>query len=281
MNISQLHEKIVSSTAGNGIWGVVIKNVATKEGVSLNEDVSFNAASIIKLPIMAAAFADVYDQKLQLDERIVIRQSDYAMGSGIIHYLSPGLALTIYDLIVLMIVSSDNTATNILIDLVGMKRINEIMQQLGMNNSKIEHKLGLFYTGQEVRNVITAGDVAAMLSRVAEGTFLHRYACQQMISIMQKQIYRDGIPRYFPAPNKQFAGELPIWEFANKTGWISGIQHDVGILHTAHLGIYTITVLSNYVSTQSKALKQIAEIGRHAYEYIASKENAGEGRLST
>lgn len=276
MNKEQLLEKITACTANNGVWGVVVENVATKQRVALNENVVFNAASIIKLPIMAAAYAEVYNNKIQLDERVLIRQSDLAMGSGVIQFLNPGATFTIYDLIVLMIVTSDNTATNLLINMIGLDRINEIMQVLGMKNSKLEHRLGLLYTGQQLRNVITANDLASMLAMLAEGKFLHSYACQQMISIMQKQLYRDGLPRYFQGRSKQLATELPDWEFANKTGWIAGIQHDAGILQTTHVGVHTITVLANYESTQAVALEQIAEIGKYAFAYIESNENARE-----
>src|SRR5699024_5872620 len=101
----------------------------------------FAAQSIIKVPIMAAIFTAYENGEFFLSEKRTIRKEDLVGGSGVIQHLSPGTELSIYDLMMLMIIQSDNSATNILIDLVDFELINQVMQEGGMRDSRLNKKL--------------------------------------------------------------------------------------------------------------------------------------------
>ncbi|AJY75100.1 serine hydrolase [Paenibacillus beijingensis] len=264
-NIEQL-----TGQAG-GMWGVTVTDLHSGEKMTLNGSEPFNSASIIKVPIMAAAFAAVYDGELALGSRIECRLDDMAGGSGIMRHLTPGVALTVNDLITLMIIQSDNTATNMLIDALGTNRIQATVAELGMTNTRFYHKVGLMMAQPEGRNTITADDAAIMLTRLGEGSFISRHACQQMIDIMKNQQYRNGLPQQLPAAGAGPVGILPEWELANKTGWVDGIQHDAGILYAKGRAV-AVTVLSRNGGTPSEALACIAAIGREVYRYMCRQE---------
>ncbi|GIO15205.1 hypothetical protein J19TS2_47600 [Cohnella xylanilytica] len=253
-----------------GVWGITVEDLDTGARFELNGNELFNAASIIKLPIMAAAFAAAHDRELNLGERVVLEAEDFAGGSGVLQHLSPGLSFAVYDLIVLMIIQSDNAATNKVIDLVGAERIGRTMEELGMNRSKFHHKTGLNYPHPPGRNIVTSADTAALLKRLAEGSYLTRHACKRMIDILKKQQIRNGLPHELPAPDEGPVGRLPDWELAHKTGWVSGIQHDAGILYARGRSL-VVTVLTRDAGEgrPARALAGIAELGRAAYEYAA------------
>ncbi|WP_348775016.1 serine hydrolase [Psychrobacillus sp. NEAU-3TGS] len=127
--INQLTEQ------SKGIWGIVIEDLYGDERWELNGDELFYAASVIKVPIMVAVFSAVERDEISLTAEIILKEDDFVGGSGVIQHLTPGTALSICDIVMLMIIQSDNTATNILIDLVGVEPIVQTMKEAGMEKS--------------------------------------------------------------------------------------------------------------------------------------------------
>ncbi|WP_224653647.1 serine hydrolase, partial [Escherichia coli] len=128
---------------------------------SINGDECFYAASIIKVPIMAAVFAAAEKGVVRLGERLPLRRDDIVGGSGVLQFMSPGIELPIYDLLTLMIIQSDNTATNMLIDLIGMETIQAFLKELGMERSEIHHKFMIVQANRVHSNEITASEMTA------------------------------------------------------------------------------------------------------------------------
>ncbi|WP_137789430.1 serine hydrolase [Bacillus sp. E(2018)] len=212
--------KLISS--GEGTYGVSIYHFETKESFEHHSDELFYSASIIKVPIMAAVFAHAAEGKCSLSDKIPVREEDIVPGDGIIKHLSPGMEWTIHDLIVLMIIESDNTATNVLIDLLGIDQINTYMKEWGFDQSHLHHKLQIKAAREPGKmNVLTAHEINEFLKKIALGSVVSLYSCKKMIDILKQQKMNDLLPSLLPEVNG-LIGMIPNWEFAHKTGYVSG-----------------------------------------------------------
>lgn len=258
-------ERIIAKAGGK--WGIVVEDLDTNKRLTINEKDQFAAQSIIKIPIMVALFAAQYEKKIDFSELINLKREDIVQGAGNLQFLSPGIQLPIYDLITLMIIQSDNTATNMLIDLLGLEEINRIMEHFGMEKSCLRKKLMIYpVTEHDCENYITASDSSLLLNKMAKGKIISRYSSEQMIKILKQQQIRNGLPAYLPGNNNEIIGVLPKWELANKTGWGTEHQHDVGILYINQRSV-TISALSQDINS-IRSLTALAEIGKAVYEYV-------------
>lgn len=257
--------RIISGAEGS--WGVTVSEIGRKTYYAHRADEPFIAESIIKLPIMAAVFAAAAQGRFSLDERVALRQEDLVAGSGVLYRLTPGLLLTIRELVTLMIIQSDNTATNVLIDLVGTAQIEQTMQELGMERSRFVRKLMIYPADCEDNNLVTAGDVARMLEMLAEGRYVSAGACEEMIAILKKQQFCDGLPSLLPKAVSSTGKEEQAcdWEMGSKSGWDTGRQHDAGILYM-NGRCFVIVALSRDVEAEG-ALATLGSLGRTVYEY--------------
>ncbi|MCI3922981.1 class A beta-lactamase-related serine hydrolase [Paenibacillus sp. TRM 82003] len=254
-----------------GHWGVAIEEIGTGERFEWNGSDPFNAVSLIKLPIMAAVFEGAEQRRFRLTDRIDLTDDDRAGGSGVLQHMPSVASLSVRDLVTLMIIQSDNTATNVLIDLVGKERIGSVMSEFEMNGSVFHHKTGLLLARPEGRNTMTANDAAAFFVKLAKGDFLSRYACARMLEILKKQQYDNGLPRDLPPKEPGPVASIPRWELANKTGWVQGVQHDAGILYVRDRA-FAVAALSRDATRPIEALNVIAGIGRAIYAYAVEED---------
>lgn len=265
--ITSLQDSIMSLVEkAGGNWGIVIEDLQTNERWAHQEDRRFYAASVIKVPIMTAVFAEQYAGKLSFEQKVRLRKEDQVGGSGVLEQMTPGIELSVYDLVMLMIIQSDNTATNMLIDLVGKKSIRSIMKKTGMINSQFYNKLMVIPAELEGYNEITAGDMATHLRLMATGKILSYNSCLQMIRILKEQQVRGSLPLHLPDPEHDIIGGLPLWELANKTGSVSTNEHDVGILYVGQKAI-VISALSQDVpaNTARDTIGRICELVYNLY----------------
>lgn len=257
-------EQLVGEAGGT--WAVVLEDLDHKETWRMNENQPFVAASVIKLPIMAAIFAAAAQGELKLGDPLTLKREDLVGGSGVLQHLTPGIKLPIYDLLTLMIIQSDNTATNIMIDLVGIRKVQETMQELGMTDSVFYNKLMTVPVETPARNHITASDISAVLKKFATGQFVSLYACEQMIDILKKQQVQNGLPAYLPDEDSDLVGVNPQWEVASKSGWVPGIHHDAGIFYVGNRTMI-VTALSKDCGTH-KAPETLGKIGQRVFSYM-------------
>lgn len=256
---------------GGGQWGIVVEDLDSDKKIAINENQFFAAQSIIKVPIMAAVFAAYEHGAFFLSDKRPIRKEELVSGSGVLQHLSPGTELSIYDLMMLMIIQSDNTATNILIDLVGFDLINQVMQEGGMKDSCLKKKLMIYpHTEKDVENYLNARDIHEFYKNIALGKIISGYSCLQMIEILKKQQVRNAIPNDLPDQQSNIIGSLPEWQLANKTGWDTHYQHDVGILYVKNHSA-VITILSKGIGSK-QALDVSGKIGRLVYDYLNAKD---------
>ena len=128
-------ESLVRSFAGEA--GVYAINLRTGQEIAVNPDVRFPTASTIKTAVMLEVYHQVAERTLSLDEVVPVKDSERVGGSGVLNGMSPDLVLEVRDLVHLMIVLSDNTATNVLVNRVGTKRIDDRLVGLGLKETKI------------------------------------------------------------------------------------------------------------------------------------------------
>ncbi|WP_144700318.1 serine hydrolase [Fictibacillus phosphorivorans] len=248
-------------SSGKAMYGCSLYDFRTKESFTHYENETFYAASIIKVPIMAAVFAHAFEGKCRLQDKVQIQEEDFVPGDGILKYLSAGMEWTIYDLLVLMIIESDNTATNILIDLIGLENISAHMSGWGLKKSQLKHKLQISPDRKPSElNVITPNEINQFLTQLALGRVVSIKACDMMIKILKQQKMNDLLPSLLPDVEGPI-GMIPNWEAAHKTGDVSGVEHNVGLFYfPGHT--YAISVLSKNVPHRTEPRRIMGEIGQ-------------------
>ncbi len=182
---------------------------------------------------MVEVFAQAKERRFTLEDVMAYTEENRAAGSGILQDLGLGLHLTVKDATVLMIVLSDNTATNMLIDRVGIKAVNERMRQAGLAGTVLYKKVFRPATEplpEEQKKwglgVTTPQDMLLLLEKIYRKELVDAGSSEQMISILKKQRDRDQIPRYF------FGEKWAKVEVANKSGALDRVRNDVGIVFT-------------------------------------------------
>lgn len=204
-----------------GQSGFYYKGLDKGEIVTFNEDKIFQAASIIKIPVLVEAFNQVRLGELDFDRKYEIRKEDKMPSCGALSYMHDGLEVTLRDLCVLMIIHSDNTAANLLIKLLGMGRINQTLIDHGIYMTRINRLLfDEEASKQGLENIMVLEEMVALFEAMYRGTLISRKASAEMLEILKMQRMNDKIPYLLPK-------EVPI---AHKTGEDAGISHDMGIV---------------------------------------------------
>ena len=221
------------------------------EAVGFNEDLPLIAASVIKLPVMVEAVRCIEVGELDPDERVTVPPEAKLPSCGALTYLHDELTVTAMDLITLMIILSDNTATNLLIDRLDMEAVNRTMAELDIPGIALRRKLfDAEQSRRGVENTVTARGIGLLLTRMATGTLLGGKADSQMMSILK---------------NQRLNGKLPFFlhgrgvKIAHKTGEDDGITHDVGVVYAPKP--FVVCMLSNEVDVPAfERLMQDAEL---------------------
>lgn len=209
---------------------------ATGDQYAMQEELPLVAASVIKLPIMVEAFRQRESGQVDWQEEIVIRPEDKLPSCGALTYLHDGIRVTVGDLVTLMIILSDNTATNLLIDKLGMENINATCQALQLKGTKLNRKLfDAAQSAKGIENYVTAGDMCRLLAMLLGGKVVSPAASKEMLEILGNQRLNGKIPFYLHSRG------IPV---AHKTGEDDGITHDVGIILTPNPQI--MCFLSNH-----------------------------------
>lgn len=242
-----------------GEWGIVIEALDGKDSICLNDGAPFTAASVIKIPIMMAAFHEARCGNLRLDDAIVLGKKDKVGGSGVLKELHTGLQITLLDAINLMIVVSDNTATNLVMDAVGRERVNHYMNSKGCTGSRLEAHL-MRPNPRGPWNKITAKDITLLIRGLAEKTIENPGDCDSMISIMERQQYNEKLPRYLPQEAV----------CAHKTGEVRGVTHDAGII-TGPKANFVIVCLSQNLEDTRVGIDVIGKVAKWAYDILSER----------
>lgn len=242
-------EQIYTNLTGK--IGFYYKNLVTDEVIAYNEKQPFIAASVIKIPVLIEILKMIEAKKLNADDKVTILDKYKVPSCGALTYMDEGLEVTIRDLYTLMIIHSDNTATNILINTAGMDNINNTLKELGCSNSKL-NRLLFDSEAQEkgLENYITPYDIGTLLEKIYKKQILSTSICEEIERVMKLQRLNSKIPYLLPKG----------LEIGHKTGEDSGITHDVGIIYGEKPFIFCFTSNETDVIKAEEALRKMALI---------------------
>ena len=262
----------------SGRIGVSIHGIGTSFHYAYQEDELFSTASTMKLMVLGTLLEKCQAGEEDLGRWITYQARDRIGGSGILCDLTPGIQLTVRDAAVLMIVLSDNTATNMCIDLAGgVDAVNAHIFHLGVKGCSINRKLGMTDEetgGMDLSNTSARGFVD-YLTAVRTGKALNEAYTKIFFDILRLQRYKDMFGRYLPLEDyfeEEDDGPYPI--LMNKTGFMLGVRTDAGVLVLPDGREYAYAVMINdspdptYALTNESAML-IAKIGRAFYEEVA------------
>lgn len=251
-------------TAHDGEVGIAIEHLESKASFHYRSDQPMPTASLIKLPLMVTAYHAVSRGELDLDKVIVLTDGDKVPGSGILtEHFSSGAAIALRDYIRLMIRDSDNTATNVVIDQVGLSKTAELMESLGLMNTKLHSKVyrgdtTIFPERSRMFGIgsTTADEMVSLLTRLHAQQLNDEANTKLMMDHLRACSDKSKLPRYLPAGMK----------LAHKTGAIGNCRTDAGIIETV-TGPVVVCVLTNKNEDQSwgdenKAELLCAKVGR-------------------
>jgi beta-lactamase class A len=239
-------EREFAAFAGTG--GVAATNLGTGEEIRVNADTETGTASTIKVPVLIEVFRQVEAGQVDLETKIADSAATRTPGSGILRDLSVGNPLSVRDVAILMIVVSDNTATNMLIDLVGLDRINATMTEFGFPWTQLRNRIDFPKIGDNVKNlaVTTPSELAKIMEALATGRILNDASRAELLRIMRMQHYLDNVPRYLPyTPYAEELGKPDNGlRIANKTGGWTGFRADMALVEWPGTR-YTIGVVTD------------------------------------
>lgn len=262
-NAANLQKKLDKMAASyHGKVALYAKNLTTGETVAIDPNTPVQTASVIKLPLMLQAFEQVKAGKLSLSQPVTLTQDNQVIGSGVLQFMDPGLQLTLKDTITFMMILSDNTATNMVIDTVGLKPTNEMLARMGMKNTYFYKKV--FKPTTEVMppdqkkfglGKTTAEEMAKVLESIYRCDIGDRALCLEMITIMRNQQYQGMIPRYLQ--RKDSTEDLSA--IADKVGELDDVRNDVALVYTVR-GPIIISVFTYDNQDTSWTFENKAEI---------------------
>jgi beta-lactamase class A len=233
-------------------FGIAIQHIESGEQVLINADTVFPTASVFKVPVMVEVFKQSRAGKFGLDDRFELKSSHKTLTTGVLLHLQDGLRLSIRDLLTLMTIVSDNTATTMLMDLVGAENVTATMHALGLTSIYVRmtvhemflHAFGIAdhptigvdelierarrvqmdyqsrtFSRDKDNNIASAADMTQLMAMIYNGQVGDRAACDEMLKILSYQQYNDRVPLY-----------LPWYTVQHKTGTMRGLRNDSGVI---------------------------------------------------
>jgi beta-lactamase class A len=240
-----------------GHVGIAVQDVATGATTGINAGSEMPAASTIKIPVMVEVFKQLAAGSFDLNTRVRLRQSDKDWGSGDLAGAHVGSSYPVSKLLALMIDVSDNTATNMLIRLVGRQRINSEMDDLGLTHTRLTDFIRS--SGTEIRWALRSSpaDMAHLLTAMAKDQLVDEWSSRQMIAILRGQRHNGLIPALLPVGTA----------IAHKTGTLHDTLNDVGIVYLGE-DPYVIAVMTTDLPTLDSGRRFIRGVSRMAYDAL-------------
>lgn len=251
----------VISTRFRGETAILIEDLKTRQTIEINSKKLFPSASLVKVPIMAVLYQAQEEGRINLSDEIVLKRQHKVKSSSRTYYAPCGTKFTVRELIELMITESDNTATNMLVDLLGFGYINQKFLEFGLKNTDLRRGvMDLQWRRAGIENYTTAEDMAYLLRKIYKGELISAKASHEMMDVLKRQKVNDRIPRLLP-------DNISI---AHKTGLLRDTVSDVGIVFTPE-GNFIICVLTRDIRSFNSAKNFIGKIAKCAYDLCYTK----------
>lgn len=257
-----------------GFFALAFEDLQTHHQILWNADTEFHAASTMKTPVMIEVYKQVAAGKRSLQEPVLVKNQFKSIVDGSDYQLNPGddsqeklytqigTRIPLADLVYQMIIRSSNLATNLIIEMVDGKKVTQTMRRLGAR--KIQVLRGVEDQkafDAHLNNTTTAKDLMLIYAKMAEGRIIDKNACADMIRILEDQTDREIIPALLPANVK----------VAHKTGYITGVHHDSGIVFLPDGKKYVLVLLSKNLSDNAAAVSSMAKVSEMIYRFMISQ----------
>jgi len=261
----------------NASWGVYVKSLETGEEIALGADRQMETMSTIKIPLMVEVLEQIKRWKFKLTDKYTFVPTDSQPGTGTIQRLDPGAVMTVKDLLTLMIVVSDNTATEVLYRMVGgPEAVNRRMEALGMTKTRAMSIPSKWFAalraapsteefyrdGRNPFGLSTAREMGRLLEMIERGTLVDKSSSDLMLQIMRGQLYRTRIPRYVSG-----------YRIPHKTGdFLPYVGDDVGVLEADGRTIVISIFTGNHFGSGEILENAIGVIARDVADYFAYRQ---------
>jgi beta-lactamase class A len=270
-------KKLISAefSKQHGTFAVAFKDLTTGEEILINEHELFHAASTMKTPVMVEVYKQAAEGKFSLKDSILIKNefksifdsSLYSLNkkddSDTLIYSHLGEKRTVYSLMYDMIIISSNLATNLIIELVDAKNVTNTLRSIGANDIQVLRGVEdtkAFQAG--MNNKVTAYDLMLLFEKIDKEELVNSEASMAMMDILLNQKFNDIIPANLPKEVK----------VAHKTGWITGIHHDSGILFLPDGRKYVLVMLSKDLKDEEAGVKTMASVSRMIYNHVTGEK---------
>ncbi len=265
-------ERITKSV--NADWGIYIKCLETNEEIALNADRTMETMSVIKIPLMVEAFRQIEAGKFKLTDRVELKDSDKRPGTGVIRSLDAGVPLTIKDLLTLMIIVSDNTATDMMYEKVGgIEPVNRLMESYGLKATRAVTLADAWFkalqsapspeefyrAGKNPFGLSSAHDMGRLLEMMERGEAVSKSASEQMLRIMRGQVYSSRLPKYVTG-----------YRVPHKTGdFLPYVGNDVGVLESRDRRVIISVFTAHHYGVGTNLEDAIGRIAEQTANYFA------------
>ncbi len=256
-----------------GVVGLYAKDLMSGEALSIRGSEQFPSASVIKVPVLVELFAQAERGPIKLSDPLLMLAADQRPGSGVLRFLSTPHTLTVGDAAMLMIILSDNTATNLIIDKVGIRNVNARMDSLGLTQTRLHAKVFLgtsttidtAATRQWGLGVTTPQEMGTLFEKLYQGSAVSAAASKQMLDMLQRNFDYEEIPRLLPAGIS----------VAHKTGKLDASRSDCGIVYNPGrdyvLCIFTRDNQDRSWRMDTEARVTIGELARIVHDGMSAK----------
>jgi len=254
----------------DGVMGVAIEDLKTGDHFLFHEDEVFAQASSIKIAVLTNLYLQAQQGKLKLTDLYTVQASDLVPDSDIMNGLTPGVTrVTLRDLATMMVAVSDNSATNVLIDRVGMSNVNAMLDSFGLARTRLRRKMmDLDAAKQGRENISTPHEMMLLLDAIYHEKVLNKESTEDFFKVLSTN-KASWIPRDLPADVKS----------ANKPGALEGVRNDSGIVFVDGRP-YVICVMTAFLTNERDGEEAISKISLTAWRMFDRLSRASEyGRV--
>ena len=266
-------EASIAEVDGNldGVMGVAIEDLTTGQKYLLRENEVFPQASSIKIAVLGELYRQVQDGKLKLTDTYAVNAADLVADSPLMSSLTPGVTqVSLRQLAAMMIVVSDNSAANVLIDRVGMENINSLLNSLGLTHIRVRRKMMDLKAASEGReNVATPSEMAMLFENLYRGKVLNKQLTDEFFNLLSTKQMDSFLVRDLPEDLK----------VANKSGILEGVRNDSAVVFLENRP-YIICIMTTYLRRERDGEEAISKISLDTYRMFDRLARASEyGRV--
>ena len=254
----------------DGVMGIAIEDLTTGDHFFLHESEVFAQASSIKITVLANLYLEAQQGKLKVTDLYTVQSSDLVPDSDIMNGLTPGVTrVTLRDLATMMVAVSDNSATNVLIDKVGMQNVNAMLDSFGLSHTRLRRKMMDLEAAKEGReNISTPREMMQLLDAIYHGKVLNKESTSDFFKTLSTG-KASFIPRELP----------PDLKVANKPGELEAVRNDSGIVFVEGRP-YVICVMTGYLRNERDGEDAISRVSLATWRMFDRLSRATEyGRV--